>query len=319
MVDPNGLLHQPDPHGRGDFRPGRRPMPLVLTTEASRATDQDTEVAAMSRDDLLAGIDRLRRDRHAAILAHNYQIPDIQDLADFVGDSLELSREAARTDASVIAFCGVHFMAETAAILCPDKRVFIPDPQAGCSLSASVTVDELRRWRGEHPDGMVVAYANTSAAVKAEADLCSTSANAVEIVKSIPADQEVLFLPDFFLGLFAERMAGRPVRLWLGECHVHAGFTYHDVQHMLDLYPDAHLLLHPESGCVGACLDALASGDLPLERMKILGTGGMVRHVKTCTAPVDIIGTEVGLLHRLQKLVPAKQFVALNEAAVAST
>ena len=316
MVEPNRLMHQPDPHGEGDFRPGRRPLPLVVTTEASRALDLDREVAAMSRDALLAGIDRLRRDRGAVVLAHNYQIPDIQDLADCVGDSLELSREAARTDASVIAFCGVHFMAETAAILCPDRRVLIPDADAGCSLAASVTVDELRRWRGENPDAVVVAYVNTSAAVKAEADICCTSANAVEVIKSIPAGRDVLFLPDAFLGLFAERMAGRPVRLWLGECHVHAGITTQEVQQLLDRYPDAHLLLHPESGCVNACLSAIAQADREEERTHILGTGGMVRHVETCNTSVHIIGTEVGLLHRLRKLAPTKQFVALKEDAV---
>ena len=279
MVEFNGLMHQPDPHDEGDFRPGRRPRPSVLATEASHAIDTDAEIASMSREELLAGIERLRRSRRAVILAHNYQIPDIQDLADFVGDSLELSREAAKTDASVIAFCGVHFMAETAAILCPNKRVLIPDTEAGCSLAASVTADELRRWRGEHPNSVVVAYVNTSAAVKAEADICCTSANAVEIVKSIPVEREVLFLPDFFLGRYVERMAGRPVRLWLGECHVHAAISTDDVQSLLNRYPDADLLLHPECGCVSACMHAIAAGELLAARSHVFGTGGMVRHV----------------------------------------
>lgn len=211
MVEFNGLMHQPDPHGEGDFRPGRRPRPSVLATQASRAIDNDAEIASMSRDELLAGIERLRRSRRAVILAHNYQIPDIQDLADFVGDSLELSREAAKTDASVIAFCGVHFMAETAAIFCPNKRVLIPDTEAGCSLAASVTADEIRRWRGEHPKSVVVAYVNTNAGVKAEADFCCTSANAVEIVKSIPVEQRGA-VPARFVSRSIRRAEGRSTR-----------------------------------------------------------------------------------------------------------
>src|ERR671936_616838 len=161
--------------------------------------------------------------RDAVILAHNYQVPWIQDVADFVGDSLELSRRAAATDAEAIVFCGVHFMAETAAILCPDKRVLIPDLEAGGSLAATIDADQLRAWKAEHPGAVVVAYVNTTAEVKAESDICCTSSNAAAVVESIPEDREILFLPDMFLGAHVERVTGRNLHLWMGECHVHAG------------------------------------------------------------------------------------------------
>jgi quinolinate synthase len=296
--------------------PSPRPRPSVLDTEASRAVAADEEIQSMSPPALISGIDRLRKERRAIVLAHNYQIPEIQDLADFVGDSLELSQEAARSDAPLIVFCGVHFMAESAALLCPHQRVLIPDPEAGCSLAATVTADEVRSWKAEHPDAVVVAYINTDAAVKAEADYCCTSANAVQIVRSIPEDREILFLPDMFLGLYIERMAGRRLHLWLGECHVHAGIRADDVSALLDAHPGADLLLHPECGCVSQCLWALGEGDLPADRTHILGTGGMVRHARSCTAPVDLVGTEVGLLHRLRSENPEKQFVPLKEDAV---
>jgi quinolinate synthase len=216
----------------------------------------------------------------------------------------------------VIVFCGVHFMAETAALLCPGQRVLIPDAEAGCSLAATVTVDEVRSWKAEHPDAMVVAYINTDAAVKAESDYCCTSANAARVVQSIPEDREILFLPDMFLGLYIERMAGRKLHLWLGEGHVHAGIRADDVSALLDAHPGADLLLHPECGCVSQCLWALGEGDLPADRTHILGTGGMVRHARSCTAPVDLVGTEVGLLHRLRSENPDKQFVPLKEDAI---
>ena len=270
----------------------------------------------MSDADLLSGIDRLRRERDAVILAHNYQIPPIQDLADFVGDSLQLSRQAASTDNPLIVFCGVHFMAETAAILCPEKRVLLPDPAAGCSLAASVTADQVREWRTEHPGAAVVAYVNTDADVKAEADYCCTSANAVNVVRSIPEDQEVLFLPDLFLGLYVEKMANRRMHLWLGECHVHAGIRSEDVNELMARYPDADLLLHPECGCISQCLFAVSEGELPADRTLVLSTGGMAEHARSCTTPVDLVGTEVGMLHRLRQENPSKRFIPLREDAV---
>ncbi len=207
-------------------------------------------------------IERLRRERNAVILAHNYQLPEVQDLADYVGDSLGLSRAAARTDAEVIVFCGVHFMAETAAILSPTKTVLLPDLEAGCSLADTITADQLRAWKAEHPGAVVVSYVNTTAEVKAESDYCCTSGNAEEIVNSIPRDREILFLPDMFLGAHVERVTGRKMHVWMGECHVHAGID----PEMLDLmrveHPDAELLVHPECGCTTSTLYRASHGDL---------------------------------------------------------
>src|SRR5205809_4486907 len=181
-------------------------------------------------DDWAREVRRLAGDRRAVILAHNYQVPWIQDVADFVGDSLALSRQAARTDASTIVFCGVHFMAETAKILSPGKTVLLPSLEAGCSLAASITADQLRAWKEEHPGAVVVAYVNTSAEVKAESDICCTSSNAVDVVRSIPEDREILFLPDMFLGAHVERQTGRKMHVWTGECHVHAGISPQDMR-----------------------------------------------------------------------------------------
>jgi quinolinate synthase len=300
----------------GDFAPPARSRPSVLDTAASRVVSTDAEIVGLSDTELVERIDALRSQRSAVILAHNYQIPPIQDLADFVGDSLQLSQQAAATEAPLIVFCGVHFMAETAALLCPDKRVLIPDPEAGCSLAATVTAEELRAWKAEHPGAVVVAYVNTDADVKAEADYCCTSTNAVGVVQSIPEDREVLFLPDMFLGLYIERMAGRKLHLWLGECHVHAGIRSEDVTALMDAHPQADLLLHPECGCVSQCLFAVAEGELPEDRTFVLSTGGMVRHARECAAAVDLVGTEVGLLHRLRTENPQKRFVPLREDAI---
>src|SRR2546422_8482128 len=192
---------------------------------------------------------RLAGFRRAVILAHNYQVPWIQDVADFVGDSLALSRQAAETEAEVIVFCGVHFMAETAKILSPAKTVLLPDLEAGCSLAASITADDLRAWKAEHPGAAVVSYVNTTAEVKAESDICCTSSNAVEVVRSIPEDQEILFLPDMFLGAHVERQTGRKMHVWMGECHVHAGIGPQDLKARVEAEPDAELLIHPEGGC----------------------------------------------------------------------
>ena len=305
---------------RDSPRDVRSPLVKVppLHTVADDAITADAAITDMTDDELVAGIHQLRRDRNAVILAHNYQIPAVQDLADFVGDSLQLAQEAAATAADVIACCGVHFMAETAAILCPTKRVLIPDPEAGCSLAQSVTAADVRAWRREHPDAVVVAYVNTDAAVKAEVDYCCTSSNAVQVVSAIPEQREILFLPDQFLGLYIEHVTGRRLHLWLGECHVHASIRPEDIDALMAQYPDADLLLHPECGCVSQCLWRLAEGDLPVERTLVLSTGGMVRHARECTAAVDLVGTEVGMLHRLRKENPAKRFVPLREDAVCS-
>jgi quinolinate synthase len=216
----------------------------------------------------------LARTRDAVILAHNYQLPEVQDVADYVGDSLGLSRQAAATDASVIVFCGVHFMAETAAILSPDKTVLIPDPKAGCSLASSITAEQLREWKAEHPGAVVVSYVNTTAEVKAESDYCCTSGNARAVIEAIPADREILFLPDMYLGLWLERVTGRRLRIWLGECHVHAGIRPADIERWQREAPDAELLVHPECGCAS---QAMAFGN---ERTQILSTEGMVEFAR---------------------------------------
>lgn len=296
--------------------PENRERPVILETEATRAVKNDPEIRSMSDADLIAGIERLRRERDAVILAHNYEIGPIQDIADFVGDSLQLSQQAAATDAKRIVFCGVHFMAETAAILSPDKQVLIPDSEAGCSLAAMVTAEEVRRWRAKHPDAVVVAYVNTTAEVKAEVDYCCTSSNAVKVVASIPEDREVLFLPDFFLGLYIQRMTGRKLHLWMGECHVHAGIRPDNIRDMWREHPEAELILHPECGCVSQCMLAIADGDLPADRTHVLSTGGMVHYAKTCTAKSTLVGTEVGMLHRLRKENPRTEFIPLKKDAV---
>jgi len=259
---------------------------------------------------------RLARERDAVILAHNYQVPWIQDVADVVGDSLELSRKAAETDAREIVFCGVHFMAETAAILSPDKRVLIPDVEAGCSLSATITADQLREWKSEHPGAVVVAYVNTSAEVKAESDICCTSQNAAAVVASIPEDKEILFLPDMFLGAHVERVTGRKMQIWMGECHVHAGIGSQELQSLVQANPDAQLLIHPECGCASAALYLAGEGVLPADRTHIMSTGGMVRDAAAADGGKFVVATETGILHKLRKLNPTGDYMAANEAAV---
>jgi quinolinate synthase len=255
-------------------------------------------------------IKALARERDAVILAHNYQVPEVQDVADYVGDSLGLSREAAATGASAIVFCGVHFMAETAAILSPDKTVLIPDPDAGCSLAASITADQLRAWKADHPGAVVVSYVNTTADVKAETDYCCTSGNAKAVIEAIPADREILFCPDMFLGMWLERVTGRRLNVWLGECHVHAGIRPADIERWQAEAPDAELLVHPECGCASQCM-AFAN-----ERTHILSTEGMVKFAKASPKPRFLIATETGIIHRLQKEAPGKRFEAVSEKAI---
>jgi quinolinate synthase len=252
----------------------------------------------------------LARERDAVILAHNYQLPEVQDVADYVGDSLGLSRQAAASDASTILFCGVHFMAETAAILSPEKTVLIPDPRAGCSLAASIDAAQLRAWKAEHPGGVVVSYVNTTAEVKAESDYCCTSGNARAVIDAIPADREILFLPDLYLGLWLERVTGRKLRIWLGECHVHAGIRPADIERWQEEAPDAELLVHPECGCASQAM-AFAN-----DRTRILSTEGMVDFARRSPKRRFVVATETGILHRLNREVPDKSFVAAREAAV---
>ncbi len=264
---------------------------------------------------LMEEILRLKREKNAVILAHNYQIPEIQDLADFVGDSLGLARRAQETDADIIVFCGVVFMAETAKILNPEKKVLIPSLEAGCSLVDSISVEALRAWKAEHPDAVVVGYVNTSAEIKAECDVCVTSSNAVELVQSIPEDKEILFLPDMFLGAYVARKTGRNLHIWPGECHVHARLGFHRIRQMQERYPDAELLVHPECGCSTSCLYYAESGDLG-DRVHILSTSGMIRQAKAAHAQRYLVATEVGILHPLRKAAPDREFVPVDEEAV---
>jgi len=271
----------------------------------------------MDTKQLSAEINKWRKKRNAVILAHNYQIPAIQDIADFVGDSLELSRQAAITDAKLIVFCGVHFMAESAAIFSPGKKVLIPDLQAGCSLAASITADELRKWKKQYPDAIVVTYVNTSAEVKAESDYCCTSTNAVKVVNSIPEDKQILFIPDMFLGDFVARTTGRKnMIIYPGECHVHARVRPQDVINKMSEHPKAEFLIHPECGCVSACMHYKASGDIPGDKTHILSTGGMMKHAKSSPASEFVVATETGILYRLQKENPNKSFIPLRDDMV---
>ncbi|MEO6779077.1 MAG: quinolinate synthase NadA [Gemmatimonadaceae bacterium] len=270
-----------------------------------------------SIEETSARIRSLARERDAVILAHNYQRAEVQDVADFVGDSLGLSREAAKTDAKVIVFCGVHFMAETAAILAPDRTVLLPDMAAGCSLASTIDAAQLREWKSEHPGAVVVSYVNTSAAVKAESDYCCTSGNAVDIVNSIPADQEVLFLPDMFLGAHVRRVTGREnMHVWMGECHVHAGIDPEHINAQRAAHPAAEFLIHPECGCATSVVEAVSAGAVSAEGAQILSTEGMIRRPAISSADEFIVATEVGILHRLRRENPTKRFIAANDRAV---
>jgi len=273
----------------------------------------------------------LARERDALILAHNYQLPEIQEIADYVGDSLGLSQQAARAEAGTIVFCGVHFMAETASILSPDKRVLIPDPDAGCSLADSITAQQLREWKGRHPGAIAVMYVNTSAEVKAEADYCCTSANAVKVVEHIRREHgeevEILFGPDMFLGAYVERTLGRPMHVWDGECHVHAGIRPADIAEVRARHPDADFLIHPECGCSTSVMEYVASGEISSEGVHILSTGGMLAWARRRCEPdsgdrssarpgrTAIVATETGMLHALRRAAPDTEFIAANEAA----
>jgi quinolinate synthase len=267
----------------------------------------------------------LARQCDALILAHNYQLPEIQEVADYVGDSLGLSQQAALAERQTIAFCGVHFMAETASILCPDKRVLIPDLDAGCSLAKSITAAQLRAWKARHPGAIVVMYVNTTAAVKAETDYCCTSANAVGVVEHIyrkhGADVEILFGPDMFLGAYVERVTGRRLHVWDGECHVHAGIRPADIAAVRAAHPGADFLIHPECGCSTSVMEYVAAGDVNPEGVHMLSTGGMLSYARARAADPSsgpsaaVVATETGMLHGLRMAAPGVDFVAANEAA----
>lgn len=269
----------------------------------------------MDRQELFEAINKLKEEKNAVVLAHNYQVPDVQDIADYVGDSLGLSRQAAATEAETIVFCGVHFMAETASIISPQKKVLIPDLDAGCSLADSITADQLRDWKAEHPGAVVVSYINTTAAVKAESDYCCTSSNAVQIVESIPEEQEVLFLPDKFLGTYVEMMTGRDLTIWQGACHVHEKIGELNLAEKQKEHPEAEIMIHPECGCSTACMMKSAMY-FDCEDAHIHSTSGMINFAKESEANEFVVATETGILHRMRKGNPEKQFYPASEKSV---
>ncbi len=310
------------------------------------------EIDALPRPDALAldeiiqlqdEVRELARQRDAVILAHNYQLPEIQDVADYVGDSLGLSRQAAAVDAEVIVFCGVHFMAETASVLCPDKTVLIPDTRAGCTLAASIDSEQLIDWKARYPQGVVVMYVNTSAEVKALTDYCCTSANAVDVVRHIYATQgpetEILFGPDMWLGAYVERELGVNMHVWDGECHVHAGIRPSDIEATRAAHPGADFLIHPECGCTTAVMEYVAAGDVDSEGVHMLSTGGMLRYAEAAERELEaadgtpgdgtlgagtpgdrpvreaVVATEVGMLYGLQRAAPELELIAANAEA----
>jgi quinolinate synthase len=280
----------------------------------SRKLD-DGAAGEWTAGDWAAEVRRLAAERDAVILAHNYQPAQIQDVADHVGDSLALARLAAASSARTIVLAGVYFMAETAKILNPERTVLIPDKNAGCSLADSITADQLRAWKAEHPRALVVAYVNTSAEVKAESDLCCTSANAVEIVAGIPADRDVLFLPDQFLGAHVRRETGRTnVHVWMGECHVHAGISPDELRRKAAEQPDAPLFIHPECGCATPALWLAGTGDLP--RAQMLSTSGMLTQARAVSGGTVLVATEVGMLHQLRQANPSVRWEAVDDRAV---
>ena len=262
----------------------------------------------------------LAAERNAVILAHNYQVPEVQAAADFVGDSLGLSRQAAATDAELIVFCGVHFMAETASILCPEKTVLIPDADAGCSLADSITAEQLSEWRAAHPGAVVVMYVNTSAEVKALTDYCCTSSNAVGVVEHIlrehGPDTEILFGPDMFLGAYVEKTLGVRMHVWDGECHVHAGIRPDDISQVRAAHPGADFLIHPECGCSTSVMEYVAAGDVEAEGVHMLSTGGMLDYARHASGGTAVVATETGMLHGLREAAPDTDFIAANERAV---
>jgi quinolinate synthase len=291
-------------------------QPLPMAPTGPTATHLAVEDIARLQDEVRA----LAEERDAVILAHNYEVPEVQDVAHFVGDSLGLSRQAAATDAGTIVFCGVHFMAETASILSPQKTVLLPDLDAGCSLADSITAAELRAWKAENPGAIVVMYVNTTAEVKAETDYCCTSANAVQVVEHIRRehgdDVDILFGPDMFLGAYVEKVTGKRMKVWMGECHVHAGIRPADIAQVREQNPGAEFLIHPECGCSTSVMEYVASGDVDPEHTHMLSTGGMLTFARESEAKSFIVATETGMLHPLEQESPGKTFIPANRAAV---
>ena len=266
----------------------------------------------MLKDEVL----KLKKEKDIVILAHNYQVPEVQDVADFVGDSLGLSRQAARVKQKTILFCGVHFMAETAAIVSPDKRVLIPDLEAGCSLSDSITIDQLRKWKKEHPDAITVGYVNTTAEIKSELDYCCTSSNAVNVVNAIPREREILFLPDMFLGSYVSKITGRKnMQIWAGECHVHAGITPDHIEKKLAELKNAEFIVHPECSCTTPMMYDIASGSYKNHQVQILSTEGMMKYVSKSDSQQFVVATETGILYRMRQQNPQKTFIPASENA----
>jgi len=259
---------------------------------------------------------QLKKEKDVVILAHNYQIPEVQDVADFTGDSLGLSRQAATVPQKTILFCGVNFMAETAAIISPQKKVILPDLEAGCSLSDSITIDELKNWKKQHPSAITVGYVNTTAEIKSELDYCCTSSNAVNVVKAIPEDREILFLPDMFLGSYVAKMTGRKnIHIWAGECHVHAGITPEDVTKKLDSMKDPELIIHPECSCTTPFMYDVADGSFDDKKVSILSTEGMLKHVTESKSKNFVVATETGILYKMKQENPEKTFIPASEKA----
>ena len=266
----------------------------------------------MLKDEVL----KLKKEKDVVILAHNYQVPEVQDVADFVGDSLGLSRQAARVRQKTILFCGVHFMAETAAIVSPDKRILIPDLEAGCSLSDSITIVQLRKWKKEHPNAITVGYVNTTAEIKSELDYCCTSSNAVNVVNAIPKEKEILFLPDMFLGSYVSKMTGRKnMQIWAGECHVHAGITPADIEKKLTELKNAEFVVHPECSCTTPMMYDIAAGNYKNHQVQILSTEGMMNHVSKSNSQQFVVATETGILYRMRQQNPQKTFIPASENA----
>jgi quinolinate synthase len=312
--------------GRCPHALGPRPRPL--SSPGARAVnlpmaplDTPPDLAPEDVPALQDEVRALARERDAVILAHNYQRPEVQDVADYVGDSLGLSRQGAATDATTIAFCGVHFMAETASILSPEKTVLIPDLDAGCSLADSITPDQLRAWQAQHPGAVTVMYVNTTAEIKALTDYCVTSSNAVAVVEHIlrehGPDTEILFGPDMFLGAYVEKTIGRALHVWDGECHVHAGIRPSDIARTRAEHPGADFLIHPECGCSTAVMEYVAAGDVDADGVHMLSTGGMLTYAaeRAGRGGTAIMATETGMLHPLRMAAPDVDFIAANERA----
>ncbi|MFL2630861.1 MAG: quinolinate synthase NadA [Thermodesulfobacteriota bacterium] len=262
---------------------------------------------------ILNEISNLKKIKNAVILAHNYQIPEVQDIADFIGDSLGLARKAVELESEIIVFCGVHFMAETASILCPNKKILLPDLDAGCSLADSINVEQLKEWKKKNPGAVVVSYVNTTAEIKAESDYCFTSSNAVKIIEAVPENKKILFLPDMFLGAYVQKKTKRKLDIWPGECHVHAAMTYEEIKNLRDDFPDSEVLIHPECACGSEAMYYSEKNND--KEMHFLSTEAMINKSKETDSKNLIVATETGVIHKMKKLSPDKNFIPINRSA----